>query len=95
MEKMIIGATVMACFTITAFLINSWQRTRDRFFLFFAVSFFVDGAGRILMGVFDYPEETKPLIYLMRLAAFLLIIIAILDKNYINRIKGHDCSGKG
>jgi uncharacterized membrane protein HdeD (DUF308 family) len=83
MALMLIGAVMMACFVAALFFLRFWKTTRDRFFLFFAVSFFLEGIVRLMLGLAKYPNEEQPLIYLFRLFAFLLILLAIIDKNWI------------
>jgi len=80
---MIIGAVTMACFTVSLFFLRFWKTTRDRFFLFFAVSFLLEGISRIVLTVVQYGDEEEPLIYIIRLFAFLMILFAIIDKNWI------------
>ncbi|MBN8530751.1 MAG: hypothetical protein J0L97_02665 [Alphaproteobacteria bacterium] len=80
MNSMLLGAVAMACFTASLFFLRFWKTTRDRFFLFFAISFSVEGINRIILGLF-YSDEQEPRIYLLRLVAFLLILFAIVDKN--------------
>lgn len=63
------------------FFLRFWKQTRDGFFLIFAVAFWLMAVERIPLA-FVYPnQETKPFVYLIRLAAFSLIIAAILYKN--------------
>ena len=74
----------MAFFVAGLFFLRFWKSSRDRFFLFFAVSFWVEAANRALITYasdeFTQPEKI-PLLYLIRLAAFALILFAIYDKN--------------
>lgn len=80
------GAIAMACCTISTFFVRFWKRTGDRFFLYFAASFFIEAIERVVMGLIHYSDEQEPLFYLMRLVSFLIIIYAILDKNgLVNR----------
>ena len=81
MNLVLIGTIAMGSFTVSLFFLNFWKRTRDRFFLFFAVSFAMEGGGRLVMGLTEYSDETEPLIYLIRLLAYMLILFAIIDKN--------------
>ena len=81
MNLMLIGAIAMACFTASLFFIRFWKMTGDRFFLFFATSFIIEGCGRVLLGAIAYSNEQEPLFYLTRLLAFLIILYAIIDKN--------------
>jgi hypothetical protein len=46
------------------------------------VSFIVEGLNRAAVLFLEKPNEGSPLIYIVRLFAFLLILAAILKKNY-------------
>jgi hypothetical protein len=85
MNLMLIGAIAMACFTAGLFFLRFWSKTKDRFFLFFAASFLLEGINRIVLGIGGYTNEQEPYIYLIRLAAFLIILFAIIDKNRIKK----------
>jgi uncharacterized membrane protein HdeD (DUF308 family) len=62
--------------------IRFYRKSRDRLFLFFAAAFAIFGLNRILFQFYgDAPDESKTWLYAIRLLSFLLIIIAILDKN--------------
>jgi hypothetical protein len=37
--------------------------------------------GRLLQGINHFAEERDPLLYLIRLVAYSLILVAVLDKN--------------
>jgi hypothetical protein len=84
-NDILLGAIAMACFTTCVFFLRFLKTTKDRFFFFFALSFFMEGVGRILLSVIDYSSEQEPLFYLIRLAAFLLILYAIVDKNWFRK----------
>jgi uncharacterized membrane protein HdeD (DUF308 family) len=83
MSDLLLGAIAMACFTTSLFFVRFWKTTRDRFFLFFALSFGIDGIGRIVIALSHYSDEQEPLFYLIRLFSFVLIIWAIADKNRV------------
>ena len=83
MNLMLIGAIAMACFTASLFFLRSWSKTRDAFFLFFAIAFGIEGMGRVILGLTDPSDETEPLIYLIRLLAFSIILFAIIYKNRV------------
>jgi hypothetical protein len=80
MNLMLLGAVATLCFTVSLFFMRFWKRTQDRFFLYFAVSFALEGVGRALQGFF-ISNEQEPLFYLLRLVSFMIILYAILDKN--------------
>jgi hypothetical protein len=84
MNQLLLGAIAMACITISLFFLRFWRKTRDRFFLFFAASFGVEGVNRAVLGLTSIPSEVEPFIYIIRLISFLLILIAIIDKNRAN-----------
>ena len=75
------GATAMAAFTAGLFFIRFWRETRDRLFLFFAVAFWLLSLNWVILQVAEPAKETTHYVYLLRLAAFILIIVAIVDKN--------------
>lgn len=73
---------------IGLFFLRFWRKTRDRFFLFFAVAFTLEGFNRAILGIDYNANESEPMIYLIRFLSFLLILIAIVDKNRINKSQG-------
>jgi len=78
----ITGALTTGYLLLALFFLKFWRRTNDRFFLYFSCAFFLMGAGE---GAFALTggnsENTDPFIYLLRLLAFVLIIVAIVRKN--------------
>jgi hypothetical protein len=58
-----------------------WRLTRDRFFVFFALSFWIEAANRLHLAAALPAQEDSPAHYLVRLLAFVLILVAIWDKN--------------
>ncbi|MEO7623943.1 MAG: DUF5985 family protein [Gallionella sp.] len=78
----ILGASAMASAAIALFFLRFWKNTNDRFFLFFAASFLIEACERILMGSPERITADSPVFYLIRLVTYLLIIVAILDKNF-------------
>ena len=76
-------AGVIATLSLVAalFFLRFWRRTGDGLFLAFAGAFVllaVNQAVPVLLGI---PSENQGYVYLLRLAAFALIIWAILRKN--------------
>jgi len=64
------------------FFLRFWKRTRDSFFLVFAASFIIEAFNRASVLFLDKPNEGSPWTYSIRLFSFLLILAAILRKNY-------------
>ncbi|HET9029278.1 MAG TPA: DUF5985 family protein [Candidatus Aquilonibacter sp.] len=81
------GVVAMGCFVAALFFGRMGKRTADRFFLLFAIAFWLLGLERLLLSWLNAPETTTPAIYLMRLAAFLCIIFAIVSKNVEGRAR--------
>lgn len=81
MYQLITGMLMILSLVAALFFAMSWRRSGDRFFLIFALAFTLLGIERLILGILNLPESPLLSIYLVRLVAFLLIIIAIIDKN--------------
>jgi hypothetical protein len=79
-ELFISGTLSMAAFAIGLHFLKYWRLSKDRFFIWFAVAFWVFGLGWIFRA-FAGISEHGHWAYVPRLVAFLMIIVAILDKN--------------
>jgi hypothetical protein len=77
----LVGIIATASLTAGLFFLRFWRHTRDRFFLFFALSFFIEGVNRIVLYLAVGPNEEAPVYYVVRLVAYGLIVAAIVDKN--------------
>lgn len=75
------GAVAMASFATTLFFVKFWRQTSDVFFLLFALAFAIDTVSRAALGLTNNSNELEPVFYLLRLAMFALIIVAITLKN--------------
>jgi hypothetical protein len=75
------GAVAFGFFVCGLFFLRFWRRTHDELFLAFALAFGLLGLGQGILALANIPTEEKGSIYLLRLAAFALILIAILRKN--------------
>jgi hypothetical protein len=80
MNEMLMGAIAAASFVAGLFFFRFWRGTRDRFFLFFALSFWIEAANRVALAI-TLGSELEPFFYLVRVFAFGLIVLAILQKN--------------
>ncbi len=81
LAHMLSGALVVACAAVAVFFLRFFRDTRDRFFALFALSFGILALHWLILGLVDPLRVSRPLFYLLRLAAFVLIIVAIVDKN--------------
>ena len=88
MNDLLSGAIAMASLTIALFFIRFWRSSSDRFFLWFAMSFAIQGVHRLYAVLRDQGGEDSPLHYLIRLLASGLILWAILEKNLPQKDKG-------
>jgi hypothetical protein len=77
----LLGIIVTCSFTAGAFFIKFWRQTRDTLFLAFGAAFIVEGFNRAMILFVDEPNLGHPVIYLVRLLSYLLILIAIINKN--------------
>ncbi|HYP07808.1 MAG TPA: DUF5985 family protein [Bryobacteraceae bacterium] len=81
-EAFLLGLLTAMFLTAAVFFLRFWKETRDRFFLTFAGSFFVEGVSRVALLFVDRPSQPHSIIYVIRMLASLLIVWAILQKNY-------------
>jgi hypothetical protein len=79
------GASIMACGVIAVGFLRYWRQTHDRLFALFGLSFVVLGVNRLLLTLIDPANEVRPYVFAMRLLAFALILVAIVDKNVGSR----------
>ena len=78
---MLIGGIAVAFFVAGLFFLRFWRVTHDRFFLLFALAFWLEGGHRVVIYRLAGGDEASPLYYLPRLVAYGLIIAAIVLKN--------------
>jgi hypothetical protein len=81
MEEFVMGAIAMASAVAALFFLRFWQDTKDRLFAIFAVSFSLLGLTRLGLVLAKEQLEGHTSLYWVRLAAFVLILLAIADKN--------------
>jgi Family of unknown function (DUF5985) len=88
MDTFLMGAIAMASFIAGLFFLRFWRDTRDRLFLIFAVAFWLLGATRLVLAIIQTGQgpvvaahEEHTYVYWVRLTAFVLIVLAIVDKN--------------
>jgi hypothetical protein len=75
------GAISMGYLILGVFFLKFWRRTRDSFFVLFAFAFWLLAVNQAAFAGFGNAGPGEGWIYLFRLGAFLLIIIAIVRKN--------------
>jgi hypothetical protein len=63
------------------FFLRCWHDTADRLFAVFAAAFALFGISRVALYALDSNSEARTWVYALRAAAFLAIIVAVIDKN--------------
>lgn len=84
-QGFLLGVIAVTSLTAGIFFLKFWKRTRDSLFLSFGIAFLIEGLNRIAFLFVKNPNEGTPAIYIVRLCVFLLILGAILKKNYGER----------
>jgi hypothetical protein len=77
----IAGAITFGFLLSALYFARFWRRTGDPLFLSFAAAFGLLGIGQALLSLSNVPVEERSWLYLIRLAAFALILFAIVRKN--------------
>ena len=80
-NDILVGGIATASLAAGLFFLRFWRTTGDRFFLFFAFSFWIEGINRLVLWHWVGPNEDAAGYYLIRVIAYGLIIAAIVDKN--------------
>lgn len=75
------GAVSLGFIVCALFFLRFWRRTSDSLFLAFALAFGLLGVGQATLALANIPTEERATIYVIRLAAFALIMVAIIRKN--------------
>lgn len=75
------GAVATGFVVAGLFFLRFWKRTRDSLFLSFALAFWLLGLVQALLALSNIPTEERSWLYILRLAAFSLILISIWRKN--------------
>jgi amino acid transporter len=82
LKALVSGAMVMAYLVAGLFFLRFWRDTRDRLFAIFAGAFWLLAVQRAVLTIAAHQgHEGAVWIYSLRLLAFLLILVAIIDKN--------------
>lgn len=75
------GALTLAFLIAALFFLRFWRRTGDGLFAAFAAAFVLLGLNQALLVLSNVPVEERSWLYLLRLAAFAVILGAIGFKN--------------
>ncbi|HJT97095.1 MAG TPA: DUF5985 family protein [Rhodanobacteraceae bacterium] len=87
MNDFLLGAIATASAVAGLIFLRFHRRTRDRFFLYFVASFWIEAAARWCISALHWADEDDGAMYALRIVAYGLILVAILDKNLPRREK--------
>jgi hypothetical protein len=79
------GAVTIGFFVAALFFLRFWRRTHDRLFIAFAAAFALLALNQALAAFLGAGDELTPYTYVLRVLGFVLILVAIVDKNVSNR----------
>lgn len=83
------GMLMMSFCVAGLIFLRYWRVTRDRLFLMFSIAFFVMGINRLFLDLLSSADgevnEHQLVLYLVRLVAFGIILLAMIDKNRSSR----------
>jgi len=75
------GAVTLGYLVAGAFFLRFWRKAQDRLFLAFGVAFGLLATNQIIATAIDAGDESVVYAYLLRVLGFVLILVAIVDKN--------------
>jgi hypothetical protein len=81
MEQLLSGAVALGALVAGLFFFRFWHQTRDTFFIYFALAFWVEAGNRVVLGTLLWADERAPVFYTVRLVSYALILVAIWKKN--------------
>jgi hypothetical protein len=81
MTEFLSGAITMGFLVSAGFFARFWRKTADRLFIAFAAAFLLLALNQALAQWLGAADERVSYTYLLRVLAFILIFVAIVDKN--------------
>lgn len=81
LDQFLSGAIVMGFAVAALLFLSYWRRTGQGLFLTFAASFFLLAVNYTWLAMTNIPFEERSPLFLIRLLAFSLIIVAIVQSN--------------
>ena len=81
MIEFLSGAITLGFLVAAGFFARFWRQTSDRLFLAFAAAFVLLALNQALAQWLGAANERVAYTYLLRVLGFVLILVAILDKN--------------
>lgn len=81
MVQFLWGALMMANATAALFFFRFFRETRDRLFALFGAGFLALGVNYAVLALAQPSQEERHYVYVIRLVAFALILVGVIDKN--------------
>ena len=81
MIEFLAGAVTVGYVVAAGFFVRYFRQTGERLFLIFAVAFALLAVNQALAHILRVVSEPNSFVYGLRALAFLLILVAIIDKN--------------
>jgi len=75
------GALTASFLVAALFFLKFWRKTHDRLFAHFALAFVLFAINQVATTIVEVNTERGSYIYLLRIAGYVLILIAIIEKN--------------
>ncbi len=81
LHSFLLGVVAMGSWTVAIFFLRFWKLSGERLFLFFAGAFVTLSIDWIALAILNPVTQTRHYFFAVRLVAFALIIVGIIDKN--------------
>jgi len=79
--RFLLGALSVSSLVAGLFFLRFWNLSRDRLFAYLWLAFWLMSLNWIALAVIDWGPETRHRAYILRLLAFIHIIIGVIEKN--------------
>jgi hypothetical protein len=80
-RELLSGMAAAGGLVAALYFLRFWRLSKDRLFLLFSLGFFLMGLNHLGLGLTDVEDESRTAFYILRLAGFILIASAIVDRN--------------
>lgn len=81
MNLVLHGALAISAWVAGLFFLRFWALSRDRLFVYFCIAFWLLGLNWLGLAVIHWVPETRHQVFVLRLLAFVLIIVGVVEKN--------------
>ena len=87
LNAFLLGSVVSLCLIAGLFFLRFWRKTADRLFLMFAIAFWMLAVNWAALMFVNELNEVRTALYVVRMLAFVLILLAVFDKNRKTRVR--------